>query len=353
MEDYHFSSQYRALQSNAIEGEFEAAKKAHRKLLGRLNPAVDAVIYTDGSAVPNPGKIGLGVAITFNNKTLTISSPVGIGSILTAELCAIKVALMKLKELIREKAILDCRRTLVFSDCQSAIELVNGATSPSGDFQLISVIQDAAKSVRQTMQLDILWVPAHVGVHGNELANSAAQRGAYAVVGNSPIVGQPPIPLSTSTGLIRNALKERRQRRWLSTALSKQGCEHLTRIKPDISYSSSFFVGSRADQIIMARLRLGSSALNASASRYTPNVSQESQECDCGHSSETVSHFLLGCPKYARARETMIATVKAACPIAITEEVLLGGTAVRVSEQQSAAIVRAVATFARATQRQI
>ena len=113
----------------------KAAKRAHRKLLGRLNPAVDALIYTDGSAVPNPGKIGLGVTVAFNNKTLTISSPMGIGSILTAELCAIKVALMKLRELILKRTMLGCRRALVFSDCPIAIDSIPGATWPSGDFK--------------------------------------------------------------------------------------------------------------------------------------------------------------------------------------------------------------------------
>ena len=44
------------------------------------------------------------------------------------------------------------------------------------------------------------------------------------------------LTLSTSTELIRSALRERRQRRWLYTALSKQGCEHLTRVKPAVPF---------------------------------------------------------------------------------------------------------------------
>ena len=61
------------------------------------------IIYTDGSAVPNPGRIGLGVALILNNHTQTISATIGIGSILTAELAAILAALKKMKSLVQAK----------------------------------------------------------------------------------------------------------------------------------------------------------------------------------------------------------------------------------------------------------
>ena len=42
----------------------ESAKAAHIKLVNKLNYAEDIVMYTDGSAAPNPGRIGLGVSAT-------------------------------------------------------------------------------------------------------------------------------------------------------------------------------------------------------------------------------------------------------------------------------------------------
>ena len=53
----------------------------------------DAVVYTDGSALPNPGKIGLGVAFVLGGEPRPEGQPIGIGSILTAELCALRYAL--------------------------------------------------------------------------------------------------------------------------------------------------------------------------------------------------------------------------------------------------------------------
>lgn len=154
----------------------DMAKRTHAKLLRRINPLSDGIVYTDGSAVLNPGKTGFGVAFNFNGDTLTISSPIGIGSILTAELFEIRAALTKLQSLVLDGRLLSFRRVLLFSDCQIAIEIINGNVYPTGDFELVSAIKTLAKSLRPKIQVDILWVPAHVGVCGNELADNAAKR---------------------------------------------------------------------------------------------------------------------------------------------------------------------------------
>jgi len=53
----------------------EAAKRSHRKLLRKLDPVSDGLIYTDGSAIPSPGRIGLGVAYIFNQQTFVFGKP--------------------------------------------------------------------------------------------------------------------------------------------------------------------------------------------------------------------------------------------------------------------------------------
>ena len=64
----------------------KTAKRAHRKLVRKLHPILDGVVYTDGSAVPNPGRIGLGLSITFNNRTRVLGEQIDVCSILTAGL---------------------------------------------------------------------------------------------------------------------------------------------------------------------------------------------------------------------------------------------------------------------------
>jgi len=170
------------------------------------------------------------------------------------------------------------------------------------------------------------------------------------VLRNNPTPGQPLIPLSASTGIARNALRERRKQRWQATKRLKRGLQHLSRIKPSFSNSLAFFVGTRADQKILAKLRLGHSTLGASASRFLNDVDET---CECGDEPETVAHFLLRCPLRVAERESMIEAVKSVYHDVITEEVLLGGSAVRLKEHVWSTIVRAVATFVRATRRNL
>ena len=162
--------------------------------------------------------------------------------------------------------------------------------------------------------------------------------------------GKPPISLSPSVGLARNALRERRQQRWIRTVACKNGCQHLSRIKPDAGNSPAFFVGSKSDQRILARLRFGHSALNASTSRFFPGVDEL---CKCAKEAETASHFLLRCNLYNEARKQMLDFVKSVCNARITEEVLLGCNTIRLSEERWGVIVHAVARFVRATRRDI
>ena len=121
----------------------------------------------------------------------------------------------------------------------------------------------------------IKWVPAHVGVPGNEAADTAAQQAARKVQSTHPIDGQPPLTLATSKALIRKALKERMQQQWFRVVAQKSGLDHLSRLRVDVSRSVSFFVGTRQQQTLLARLRLGTCNLNFSRARLNAGVNEE------------------------------------------------------------------------------
>ena len=155
-------------------------------------------------------------------------------------------------------------------------------------------IHSVLQRIEAKIPVTILWVPAHVGVPGNEAANTAAQNAANAVIATGPVLGQPLIPLSTSRAFIKSALKERLQRRWLATVAGKAGLDHLSRLRADVSAASAFLVGTRRQQTTLARLRLGTCGLNFSRSRLLDNVNEK---CECGK-RETARHFLLECPRF-------------------------------------------------------
>ena len=63
-----------------------------------------------------------------------------------------------------------------------------------------------------------------------------------------------------------------------------------------------FFIGSRQEQIIMAKLRMRCSNLNGHL--YARKII-DSPACSCGLVNEKEFHFLLVCPLYNRPRVTL------------------------------------------------
>ena len=155
--------------------------------------------------------------------------------------------------------------------------------------------------------------------------------------------------MQTSCALIKGAQKEELRRKWLSTMQEKRGSEHLSRIKLDVSLATGFFVGTRQEQTILARLRFGSNNLNASKSRWFFNVSNL---CECGE-IETVRHYLLHCSRYDQSRSSMLNEIRTFWRGFINEEFLLGAATVKLDKTHWEKVVAAVATFVRSTKRDI
>ena len=320
----------------------DTAKQRHLNLCRQLSVRNDTlVVYTDGSAIPNPGRIGLGVTCVSVNFFRTISEPIGIGSNLTAELCALRRALGEALSLVRIYL-----RVFVFSDCAVAVDLANGKIEPSGDFALVNDIRNLLREARKHFEIYIKWVPAHVGVPGNERANTAAQDGANAVRHIEPLRGQPLIPLRSALATLRRGLFARWQESWIATSAPRYGDEHLFRIKPGVARQQSFYSGNREQQTLLARLRFGHCRLAASSARL---YSFMTAVCECHLDVETVEHFLLSCPRYEIQRVELMKAVREVFHGRITEEVLLGGSSERMRAVHKVEVAEAVYRFVLAT----
>ena len=67
------------------------SRLAHIKFVEKFNRANDVIIYTDGSAIPNPGRVG--PSIDCAGAVTTYGTPISVGSNINAELCAIMSAI--------------------------------------------------------------------------------------------------------------------------------------------------------------------------------------------------------------------------------------------------------------------
>ena len=76
-------------------------------------------------------------------------------------------------------------KTVIFSDCQAAIQAVHNPKRSSGQFVLTSIYDHVRTllSLQKTptfdqIPIEIRWIPAHVGVPGNETADVEAKLAA-------------------------------------------------------------------------------------------------------------------------------------------------------------------------------
>ena len=271
--------------------------------------------------------------------------PLGIGSNLTAELCGLRLALGEILSFVSRY-----NRVFLFCDCVVAVELASSRVEPTSDFTIVKEIRDLVIQVQEHTELLIKWVPAHVRVAGNEVANTAAQRGADMVQVAARMKNQPLVPFKAACAVLRQGIRERRQEQWLRIGVEKVLDEHLFRIKPDVARQAVYFKGNRAQQTTLARLRLGHNLLASSQSRW--NLFH-SPNCECKLARETVRHYLLQCPLYECERACLMNSISQVYEGLVTEEVLLGANLKGVSQEQSIEIAHAVYQFVVDTRKEV
>jgi ribonuclease HI len=112
-------------------------------------------------------------------------------------------------------------KTVIFSDCQAAIQAVQNLKRSSGQFVLTSIYNHVRtlRSLQQTptfdqIPIEIRWIPAHVGVPGNETADVEAKLAATeGRVENGAEQPYPEGPVSAGRVLLAATAKRRVRRR--------------------------------------------------------------------------------------------------------------------------------------------
>ncbi|XP_076038223.1 uncharacterized protein LOC143023550 [Oratosquilla oratoria] len=140
-----------------------------RELLARKY-AKDFLVYTDGS-VREDGRTGAGVFLQPTNESFSVKLPPT--TIQTAELVAIREAVVKVINLRQPPP-----RVTILSDSRTSLTILQGAYYESRPELLDDILRLSTEATNLGVRLRFQWVPSHVGLHGNEMADSAAKRGA-------------------------------------------------------------------------------------------------------------------------------------------------------------------------------
>ena len=138
----------------------------------------NVIIYTDGGAVPNPGRGGYGVVLRFGQHSRELSGGFELTTNNRMELMAVIVGLEALKEPCKVK---------LHSDSRYIVDAINNGSSMrwrANDWRMKS----GANSKRcknpdlwsrllnayDTHEVEFIWVKAHVGIRDNERCDELA-----------------------------------------------------------------------------------------------------------------------------------------------------------------------------------
>ena len=192
--------------------------------------------FTDGSALGNPGPCGAGAAIyieSISSTPVLLKRPVSAKSIsYHGELSAIDLALEFCQPFFA--APTNINKIVILPDCQFAIETISSFQYPSNFTNILCKTYERVKlpSSKQ-IKIEILWIAAHTGIIGNELADKCAKTAA-AEATESIFKNSTPLSYSEVKKEIKQNIIESWQRQWDRNEQSPT----LHNIKPKVSTKS-------------------------------------------------------------------------------------------------------------------
>jgi kelch-like protein 2/3 len=225
-----------------------AKEKLHNDFEGFLK------VYTDGSKLDN-GQVGCAFVIPELSVTKT-NRLNNFVSVFSAELFAIQQALEYVEQLPQTD------RIVIFSDSKSALQALRNPTSRNR----VTISEKCRLTIHRMIErgasVCLCWIPSHVGILGNEMADSAAKEAA-AMPDVTDSIG-----LSVSEAYSR--LKLFCKTKWNS--LFSATAQEKNWVDPD-SVHSAFQVFNLPRRILPLFYRLRTAALK---------IDHTGQKCTCG-----------------------------------------------------------------------
>ena len=150
------------------------------------------------------------------------------------------------------------------------------------------IVQRLTVLAQTGKQITLCWIPSHVGINGNELADAAAKRAAQRTCTHGL-----PLPVRDFYPTISSLVRKNWQEAWEQSRGNK-----LFALKPKISPWHSSSRKSRREEVVLCRLRTGHTHATHG---YLLCGAQQPACPRCG-AMLSVRHVLLGCPQLEEER---------------------------------------------------
>ncbi|ELU10867.1 hypothetical protein CAPTEDRAFT_200496, partial [Capitella teleta] len=233
------------------------------------------VFYTDGSKSEDS------VACSFFSSRLKLKMKLPVQmSVFTSEIIAILSALRCVEADNEQHQFVIC------SDSLSAIMAIHGM-----DVRHPYVLQVlyAIKSISQQEKIVVfMWCPSHVGIPGNEMADTLAKEAL-----SSTNLAELPVPASDLRCLIKKYIRSRWQHEW-----DEQHSNKLHSIHPTIGPWPPCQREKRREEIVLARIRIGHTHYTHD---YIPRGDDQT-ECVACVCPLTVQHIIIECADFLHIR---------------------------------------------------
>ena len=206
------------------------------------------------------------------------------------------------------------QKITIFTDNQSAIQAISTPNIQSGQ-QILRFIVNAINTLReQHIEVELRWIPAHIGIRGNEMADKAAKeatgwRKVKKRNGKSAEINTNHTSSSLNLPYLRTAVKtsltEKLYAEWGDDWHREVRRRTLYKIAPTLSKNVLHLYDKSPKWVssLMVQMRTGKIGLKKFLyERNVPGI--EDTECACGEGEETVRHVLTECSQFAEMRRT-------------------------------------------------
>ena len=233
-------------------------------------------IYTDGSK----NHEGTGFAVHTREKNITKSLPRE-ATIFTAEALAIMHATKLASKIGANKIV-------IYSDSLSVIQAIQRQRSKNP--LVLNIKESLTQLQQQDKEITICWIPAHVGVKGNEIVDKLAKE-AIKKERSKHI-----IPTTDYTEDVSKRISAKWKEEWSRITQNK-----LKELKQGTEKSITNDKLDRRCETVITRLRIGHSKLTHG--HLMSNPKEPAPICGTCNQQITIKHIFNDCPDYNNARK--------------------------------------------------